>query len=481
MLKPSQDAAARGWEAIALVVTAHTVMLREVAILDDPTAAAILSAVDGVSRASPPDVSGLQAAVVGFDERLDALTRVGAVAAGAVGRGRMEVAATAIRLVVRAELLTLAGRANAARRALLDLASDHVFTLMPAHADGEPVQPTTWAHLLGGAISPLARLVRRLRTAFAEANRSPLGSVALASTGLPIERERTAALLAFDGPIANTFDAITAVDHLTDAAEVVNNVAATIRRLLSELLIWRRTDPTSLRFTEPWLGAVDPALPGFRPAVGVDRLIVFARQVEADADAVRRLTLDAPYGPDEAVRDVVFDRLVTAIGDAATLAARTADLVDHGIEVNRAVLANRAGRDLMTGGELADYLMVEAALDPALARNIALLTVRKAQDDGLEAARITPAMIDAAALLVIGRELGVEIEHLGRIFAPRRVIERRTATGAPAPDATRDYLELERTRLLADERWREEASGRIAAAAASLRRAADEIVAGVGN
>jgi argininosuccinate lyase len=305
-----------------------------------------------------------------------------------------------------------------------------------------------------------------------------MGAVALSSSGLPIERERTATLLGFDGPIANTCDALAAVDYLAGSAEVVSSFAAAVRRFLGELLAWRRSEPSSFRFAEAWLATIDPGLPGFRPAAGVERLVATAEGIEAEAEAVRRMALDAPFGPAAATVDFALGRLRTALAGSSELATGTADLVANGLDVNRALLAGRAGRDLTTSGELADYLMTEAGVAPAAARNITVMTVRKAQEQGLESARITPAMIDAAALVVIGREVGVEIEHLGRIFAPRRVLERRIATGAPAPGATRDYLELERTRLLADEQWREEMAARVAEAVAGLRRATEEIVAG---
>jgi hypothetical protein len=73
-------------------------------------------------------------------------------------------------------------------------------------------------------------------------------------------------------------------------------------------------------------------------------------------------------------------------------------------------------------------------------------------------------MIDAAALLVIGRELGIEIERLGAYLAPRRFIEKRTVFGGPAAPAVREYLSLERNRLEADRRWLEEKRRRIALA-----------------
>jgi hypothetical protein len=55
-------------------------------------------------------------------------------------------------------------------------------------------------------------------------------------------------------------------------------------------------------------------------------------------------------------------------------------------------------------------------------------------------------MVDTAAMLVIGRELKVEPETLGRWFAPRRFLERRLVEGSPAPAKTREWLEREMTR-----------------------------------
>jgi argininosuccinate lyase len=158
---------------------------------------------------------------------------------------------------------------------------------------------------------------------------------------------------------------------------------------------------------------------------------------------------------------------------SADLLTRATTLIEGGVEVNRAYLANRAGRDHTTTSDLADFLMLEEGIDPGAARNIALMTVRQAMSQGIEASGITPAMIDANALLVIGRELGVEIEAIGRALAPRRFLEKRVVPGGPAPDATRDYLDLERAKLLADERWVAETGEHLARVNATL----DELVA----
>lgn len=471
--------AAEVWRRIGAVATAHVVMLRDAAVVDDAIAAALLSAMDGVRRGSPPPAVGLSGPIALFDERLDALVPAGAVGAGSIGRARADVAAAVARLLLRDGLVELAGAVADARRALIELAGDHAFTLMPAFAGGRAVQPTTFAHFLGGVVAPLGRAGGRTRHAFAEVNRSPLGAVALVGSGLPLDRERTSALLGFDGTIPSAFDAVAAVDHLTEVAGIAAAVATPLRRFARELLTWLRTDPDAFRLPDGWTAEAEPELPHFRPPLGLERMDLRSRRVEADAATVGRLVGDALYGPAATTVDAAIGVASEAIGGAIDLARRASDLA-RGLAVNRALLANRAGRDHVTSGDLAEVLVAEEGLEPAAARAIVGLTVRRAMEQGIEVGGITPEMIDAAALLVIGRELGVEIERIGRSVAPRRFLERRALPGGAAPAATRAYLEDEEARLRDDDRWRTDVEARLAGAAAALARAEAAVVAEAG-
>ncbi|MDP9369594.1 MAG: lyase family protein, partial [Chloroflexota bacterium] len=393
----------------------------------------------------------------------------------AVARARADILAALLRLALRERLLGVAAAVEGTRAALLDLAAAHAVTLMPAYSGGQAAQPTTFGHFLGGVVAPLGRAAGRVSAAYAEVNRSPLGAVALASTSLGIDRERVAALLGFDGLAVNTYDAVAATDHVAAAANAVAGIASSLGRFLAELLAWLRTEPTSFRLGDAWLGH-DPALPQLRAPVGVERLLLAVRRVEADATALVSLSRDAGYGPVGAATDLLEQTARVVLEGAADVATRTTELLGD-LEVNRAYLANRAGRAHTTSGDLADFLMTEERLEPAAARNVAALTVARAIPSGVEVSGITPEMIDAAALAVIGRELGVEVEQISRHLAPRRFIERRTATGSPSPAATRAYLDQERLRLGADTRWREEASARISAAFAELDRIGAEVSA----
>ena len=466
------------WSALCDASAASTVMLRDADVFDEPVAAAILTSLGQVGGAAAPDLP-LSRMVVEFEARLDALISPEAAGAATIARARTDLGAAAARIAVRQQAITLSAAIDALRLALLDLADAHVFTLMPVFAEGQAIQPASLAHWLGGATGPLERAAARLRAAVAEINRSPLGAGSLASVAYPVDREAAARLAGFDGPVASSFDAVASVDWLIAALEPATTAADATGRLLSELLALLRTEAGSLRLAEEWRADPDGGLPQFLPPRGLAALAAMPEQVRADAMAVSSLAARIPYGPPGAALDAPLARALAALDGARVLTEGAGRLIGA-LEINRAYLAQRAGRDFTTASDLADFLVIHEGIDPASARNIAQMTVRKAMDQGLEISGVTPDMIDASALLVIGREIGIEFERLGAWLAPRRFLERRTATGGAAPASVRDELERARAALLAGERWREDVTARIAKAAAVLEHEVSAILATAG-
>jgi argininosuccinate lyase len=210
--------------------------------------------------------------------------------------------------------------------------------------------------------------------------------------------------------------------------------------------------------------------------MALERLVATALLVENDANTVDRLVRSLPYGPVGESADGALELLTEMLPRATSTHEAFRALITESLEINRAWLARNAGRSLITAGDLADLLMAQEGLDPSSARTIAAQVANRAQVEGSEASAITPEMIDAAALLTVGRELGIEIERLGAYLAPRRFIEKRTVLGGPAPATIRDYLAQERSRLGADASWLESKQRRIALAEENRQIRTQEIL-----
>lgn len=466
-LETSTSTGDRQWYWIGRILAAHVVMLRDAGMIDDDALAGLLQAIESTRLAPQTGDRKVIAAIREFDERVDSILPSGLQGAFRVGRGTLDTAAGIVRALLREEVLALGGQEHALRGTLIELASAHVVTLLPVTIAGQVAQPSTLGHVLAGTVSQLARAAVRFDEAYATINLSPLGSGALASTGMPIDRERLTDLIGFDGLIENTLDAVSATDGIIALADALNAIAVPVRRLMEELLAWIRAEPTSFRFGDDWSSLLSD-LPQARPALGLAALIADLRTVSTATSAMRGAASDTPLGPVAGELDHLLELSRDALKKGCAVLNRAGSVFSSEFEVNRALLANRAGKGFSTSSDLADFLMLEEQIEPGAAQNIAALTISRAREQGLEAAGITVDLIDGAALLVIGREIKVEFEAISRYLAPRRFIERRTAPGSPAPATVRAHLDGERARLAQDIQRHANALERLARADADL-------------
>ena len=139
------------------------------------------------------------------------------------GRSRQDIGSTSSRMQLREALLATFDQALQPRQKLLDLAAQHINTVVPAYTHGLQAQPISLAHYLLAFASALERDCERLSQAYPRINQSPLGSAALATSGFPLDRKRLAALLGFNGVVENSLDAnqVSGMDAQTEPASVL--------------------------------------------------------------------------------------------------------------------------------------------------------------------------------------------------------------------------------------------------------------------
>ena len=83
-----------------------------------------------------------------------------------------------------------------------------------------------------------ARDDERLRDARVRVNRLPLGAAALAGTSYPIDRQRVANSLGFDGLCENSLDAVSDRDFAIEFTAAAALIMTHISRLSEELILW---------------------------------------------------------------------------------------------------------------------------------------------------------------------------------------------------------------------------------------------------
>jgi argininosuccinate lyase len=231
----------RLWREDIAASKAHAAMLREQKIISEADAAAILDGLDRIAeeyeRDGVPERPELEDIHMTVESRLAELI---GPAAGRLhtARSRNDQVATDFRLWVRSACDEAVEIVRHLQRVLVSCAEEHVDTVMPGFTHLQVAQPVTLGHHLMAYYEMLCRDVSRFNDARTRMNESPLGSAALAGTGFPIDRERTAAALGFVRATGNSLDSISDRDFALDYLSAAAQCSLHLSRLAEELIIW---------------------------------------------------------------------------------------------------------------------------------------------------------------------------------------------------------------------------------------------------
>jgi argininosuccinate lyase len=154
------------------------------------------------------------------------------------GRSRNDQVATDIRLWLRGECDGLHALLVEMQRALVNLAADHSQTVMPGYTHLQVAQPVSFAHHLLAYVEMFARDAERLADLRKRLNRLPLGAAALAGTSYPLDRERVARTLGFDGVCQNSLDAVSDRDFAIEFSAFAAICMVHVSRLAEEIVLW---------------------------------------------------------------------------------------------------------------------------------------------------------------------------------------------------------------------------------------------------
>ncbi|CAI6004086.1 unnamed protein product [Closterium sp. NIES-64] len=153
-------------------------------------------------------------------------------------RSRNDQVCTDVRLWCRDAIAQLLDRIARLQAALVRLADGNAGLVVPGYTHLQRAQPLLLAHVLLAYVEMLERDAGRLRDCGERLNFSPLGSCALAGTGLPIDRHLTASALGFSAPLRNSVDAVSDRDFLIELLAANSIIAVHLSRLAEEWVLW---------------------------------------------------------------------------------------------------------------------------------------------------------------------------------------------------------------------------------------------------
>ncbi|MBA2555809.1 MAG: argininosuccinate lyase [Chloroflexi bacterium] len=154
------------------------------------------------------------------------------------GRSRNDQVATDLRLWLRRTMARTDEALLGLERALVGLAERHADAVMPGSTHTQPAQPVLLAHHLLAYVEMLERDRGRFADARGRADRSPLGSGAVAGAGFPLDREAVARELGFGEVTRNSIDAVGDRDFVVETLSAAALAMVHLSRLAEEVAWW---------------------------------------------------------------------------------------------------------------------------------------------------------------------------------------------------------------------------------------------------
>ncbi|MBW4617598.1 MAG: argininosuccinate lyase [Desmonostoc vinosum HA7617-LM4] len=153
-------------------------------------------------------------------------------------RSRNDQVGTDTRLYLRDQIAQIRHKLREFQTALIDIAEQHVETLIPGYTHLQRAQPLSLAHHLLAYFQMAQRDWERLQDVSRRVNISPLGCGALAGTTFPIDRHYTAELLKFDNIYANSLDGVSDRDFAIEFLCAASLIMVHLSRLAEEVILW---------------------------------------------------------------------------------------------------------------------------------------------------------------------------------------------------------------------------------------------------
>jgi len=269
-------------------------------------------------------------------------------------RSRNDQVAVDFRLWVKDEFHRVAEALKGLIAAFLERAEQHASTVMPGFTHLQTAQPVTFGHHCMAYVEMFARDLSRVRDAIERMNESPLGAAALAGTGFPIDRFKTAKALGFREPTRNSLDSVSDRDYALEFLSIAAICATHMSRLAEEIVIWSTPQFGFVRLSDSF-STGSSIMPQKKNPDAAE--LVRAKTGRVNGHLIGLLTvmkgLPLTYSKDmQEDKEAVFDAAETLDLMLAAMTGMVGDMT-----VNEQAMKKAAGSGYSTATDLADWLV----------------------------------------------------------------------------------------------------------------------------
>ncbi len=419
---------------------AHTTMLMEQGIVASDIGEKILNALSELEKEGiealdlNPAVEDIHMAVENY-----VTSKIGPDAGFMhTAKSRNDQVATDLKIALKDEIREIQLEILIFIEIILQMAEENLNTIMVAYTHLQHAQPTTFAHHLLSYAQALKRDYGRLHDAYQRMDLCPLGSAALTTTSFPINRDRTAELLGFSGPMENSIDGVSSRDFIAETVFALTMLGTTLSKISEELIIWSTYEFRMVELADEFSSTSSIMPQKKNPDVAE---IVRAKTAVLNGELVTILTIikSLPQSYNRDLQEVTphlwksTDTLRSALKITTEMLASAEFKGVRGEELARL--------NFSAATELADLMVREGGLPFRTAHQIVGRAVTIALDKNMKAEEINAQFLDEVSQEITGKVLGIDDSIVKKALDPVEIIESRQVTGGPAPSQVKKAID----------------------------------------
>jgi argininosuccinate lyase len=361
-----------------------------------------------------------------------------------IAKSRNDQVATAIRMELRKNLLSLVLSVVQMQESLAEMAEKHVKTVILEYTHLQPAQPVTFAHYLLSHFDALERDLQRLQGTYERVNLCPMGAGALATTSFPINRERVAELLGFSGIVENSIDAVGSRDFILETTAVLTLIAVNLSRLAEDLIVWSSPDFGVIELPDGF-ASTSSIMPQKKNPEVLEVIRARASHVLGDfvSSAAALKSLPSTYNLDFQEITPKLWESIESINNSLTMFAK--------LIPNLKVSADVSGKALTSfsaATEFANMLVRKYNVPFRSAHKIVGSLVKLLIESKLTFLDATPELLQKVAQDAVGIKLVVNPEDITESIDPLKIVETHKVKGGPAPTEVERALTTRKQRIV---------------------------------
>jgi argininosuccinate lyase len=328
---------------------------------------------------------------------------------------------------------------------LLRKANENKETVMPMYTHLQQAQIGTFCHFLLSYVDALFRDMDRLLITYGRINRSSLGACAIGGTSINIDRNKTAALLGFDGIVRNSIDATYSRDTLIEFETALSILMITLSRIAEDFIIWSTVEFGYLDISYEY-SSTSSAMPQKKNPDVLELIRAKAATATGNLTTMFSIVKSLPSGYSRDLQD-----LKPALWRTSAMALESIKMMNSiikSVNVRKERMKEAADNSYAISLDIAEQLVVRKGIPFRSAHKvIGALVERAVNNNNIVLKMLKKEDIEAALRKIESSLQPDEVLQIIREMTPKKALELRISFGSPNPKQQQDTIDFSYSRL----------------------------------